>query len=151
MEPTQAPAADPGRFDGGCLCGAVRYRAGAAPVLRFNCHCRDCQRTTGSGFAPFAVFDEAALAIAGDCRFHAGTGGSGGRVERGFCPGCGASLFVRAQLVPGRLFVLAGTLDDPSSFAPRAHIHARHAPPWSRPDPALPAFPGAAPAKPQAT
>lgn len=134
-------------FDGACLCGAVRYRIALAPQLRFNCHCRDCQRSTGSGYAPIAVFDAEAVAVEGECVFYESRGGSGHPVARGFCPRCGSSLFLRAQILPRRLFVLAGTLDDPSSFEPRAHIHTRHAPAWDHPDPTLPAFPDAAPGR----
>jgi len=126
----------------------VRYRVAAAPRLRFNCHCRDCRRSTGSGYAPIAVFNAEDVAVDGQCTFYESKGGSGRPVARGFCPSCGSSLFLRAQVLPGRLFILAGTMDASSSFKPRAHIHTRHAPAWDHLDPALPAFPDAAPARP---
>jgi hypothetical protein len=134
-------------LEGACLCGAVRYRVASAPQFRFKCHCRDCQRATGSGYAPIAVCNAQDVLVDGECTFYESQGGSGHPVARGFCPRCGSSLFLRAQILPGRLFILAGTLDVPESFKPRAHIHTRHAAAWDPLDPALPAFPDAAPVR----
>jgi len=146
IAPPAAPASS--RFDGACLCGAVRYRVASPALLRVQCHCVDCQRSTGSGYAPIAVFDTQGVSIDGECTFYRSIGGSGHPIERGFCAHCGSSLFLRAHIHPGRVFILAGTMDDPSSFKPRAHVHTRHARAWDRLDPALPAFPDAPPAKP---
>jgi len=143
-DPSPSPREAKGRFDGGCLCGEVRYSAASAPTLRFNCHCRDCQRTTGSGFAPIAVFSEESVTVTGEPEFFENAGGSGSPIARGFCPRCGSSVFLRARILPGCLLVLAGTLDEPSCFEPRVHIHAAHAPAWAHLDPSLPAFPGPA-------
>jgi len=136
------------RFDGGCLCGGVRYGTARAPTLRFNCHCRDCQRMTGSGFAPIAVFPEEAVVVTGEPALFETAGSSGMPVTRGFCPRCGSSVFLRAGILPGCLLVLAGTLDEPSRFEPRVQIHAARVPAWSHLDPSLPAFPGPAPQRP---
>jgi hypothetical protein len=77
-------------FSGGCLCGAVRYECFAAPMRSFKCHCRDCQRTSGSAFLPGMVVPADALKlIRGEPKYYAVTADSGHTVSRGFCPECG--------------------------------------------------------------
>src|SRR5258707_13767382 len=77
-------------MSGGCSCGAVRYEASADPVVMLNCHCRDCQRASGAGFAAVVVVAKSALRIEGELRYHETVGESGNVVERGFCPTCGS-------------------------------------------------------------
>lgn len=62
-------------FSGGCACGAVRYEAGAS-VLMMNCHCRDCQRASGSGYAPFVVVPKASFEFSGELQFYESAGGN---------------------------------------------------------------------------
>ncbi len=52
---------------GGCMCGAVRYECSAAPMFMGNCHCRDCQRASGGGYAPAIGVPRSAVKITGDC------------------------------------------------------------------------------------
>ena len=85
------------KLTGGCICGAIRYETAADPVVMVNCHCRDCQRATGSGYAPFVIVPKAAVKVSGQPRYYKTVGASGGAVERGFCPTCGASRPVHAR------------------------------------------------------
>lgn len=48
----------PVKYQGSCLCGAVSYQSDAEPRYSFNCHCRDCQKATGSAYAPIAFFHQ---------------------------------------------------------------------------------------------
>lgn len=135
-------------MNGGCLCGAVRYHTDAAPAYQLFCHCRDCQKVSGSGNAPIIFFPEAALTVEGEVRYFGSTGSSGKQIYRGFCPTCGSQLFGRLERLPGMLSIRAGTLDDPSAFQPRMHIHASQAAPWDLLDPALRTFAHDVPQKP---
>jgi hypothetical protein len=53
----------PTPFTGGCACGATRYECGAEPIISINCHCRDCQRASGSPFASVPLGPQAAIKI----------------------------------------------------------------------------------------
>lgn len=130
---------------GGCLCGAVRYRASAPPVFQLFCHCRDCQKASGSASAPIAFFAEDQLAIEGAVSYFTSLGSSGKPIHRGFCPSCGSQLFGRLERVPGMMSIRAGTLDDPTQFQPTLHIHASQAVPWEHIDPGHRVFPADVP------
>jgi hypothetical protein len=71
---------------GGCLCGAVRYTAEADPTSATVCHCRDCQKFTGSAFAALVRVPKEALTIEGTLKTFSSLGGSGNPILRHFCP-----------------------------------------------------------------
>src|SRR2546423_9224890 len=74
-------------FTGGCVCGAVRYEVSAKPIMMFNCHCRDCQRTTGGAFTPVVYVPARAFKITkGSPRYYSTPSEMGGHNKRGFCP-----------------------------------------------------------------
>ena len=132
---------------GGCLCGDVRYESDAAPVYQLMCHCRDCQKVSGGPYAPIIFLPEPSLAVTGEVRYFESTGSSGKAIERGFCPRCGSHLFGRLERLPGLLSIRAGTLDDPSQFKPKLHIHASQAAPWDPIDSSQRIFPHDLPQK----
>ena len=115
---------------GGCLCGAIRYRAEAEPVMQGVCHCTHCQKQAGSAFSIVMGFPKGTVAIEGTPKSYDDSGDSGGRVERIFCPTCGSPLFTKADAAPDLFFIKAGTLDDPSRFAPAIHFYAQTKLPW---------------------
>lgn len=114
---------------GGCLCGRVRYEAGA-PVMTGVCHCRDCQKQTGTSFSVIAVLPEATFSVSGELREFVTTGESGGKVHRRFCAHCGSPICSIVESMPGVVCLKAGTLDDPSSLAPQAEFWCDTAQPW---------------------
>ncbi|MGH0031913.1 MAG: GFA family protein [Myxococcota bacterium] len=120
---------------GGCLCGAVRYTLDRSAVLgAAHCHCRDCQRCTGSGFATFVFAPDAAFDVpAQGLSSFAVKGESGGTVERFFCGTCGSQLFSRVAVMPGVNFVKAGSLDDAGWVEPGASYWGASAWPWAPP------------------
>src|SRR3954451_8629728 len=77
---------------GGCLCGAVRYSATVEQAAATVCHCRDCQKFTGSAFATLVAVPKEAVTIDGTRQPFSSLGGSGKPILRHFCPRCGASL-----------------------------------------------------------
>ena len=99
------------QYTGGCLCGKIRYATDADPVFCGNCHCKDCQRTSGGPFIPAMVFPKAAFAITGSPKYFTSTADSGRTIGRGFCPDCGSQLFSQLEFMPDMIAVKAGTLD----------------------------------------
>ena len=118
--------------EGGCACGAIRYRLSAPPLIVHACHCRDCQRLTGSAFATniwierrFVEMDHNRLRTA---RLK---GGSGKPHEVFSCPDCGTAIYSKYHAAPGDTVLLrAGTLDRPEMVKPDVHIFTRSKVPW---------------------
>jgi len=115
---------------GGCLCGHVRYTVSGEPAFSGLCHCRNCQRSTGSAFQTVMGFPSAAVAIQGDLHTYEDKGDSGKSVYRRFCPNCGSGIVHEVEVMPGMTMILGGSLDDPSQFAPVMEIYCDSAQPW---------------------
>lgn len=117
-------------WSGGCACGAMRYKCEGEPALMLNCHCRDCQRATGTAYAPFAIFHKAKVSLSGEPRYHKLTGGSGQPIERGFCATCGNPVTVKLGVAPDMIAFYAATLDDPGMFKPATDLFTGSAHHW---------------------
>jgi hypothetical protein len=130
-----------GTLDGGCACGAVRYRLGSAPMFVHCCHCIDCQRQSGSAFALNALIETDRIAVlAGDPQAIAVPTDSG-RPHRIFrCAACQTALWSEYGGVAKLRFVRIGTLDGPAAIAPDVHIYTRSKQPWVTLPPDVPAF-----------
>jgi hypothetical protein len=115
---------------GGCICGAIRYETEDDPVIMVNCHCRDCQRAGGGGFAPFVIVPKATVKISGAPRTYKTVGDAGKVVERGFCPTCGSQLFATLERMPDIIGLQAASLDDPKRYKPGLDIFTASAQPW---------------------
>ena len=126
-------------FTGGCACGAIRYEVNADPIVMFNCHCRDCQKTSGGPFTPvFYVPAKAFNITKGTPTYHGTTSEMIGHNQRGFCPECGSRLFGgKTDFGQG---IAASSLDDPSLYKPQHEIWTSDAQPWDHMDPKLPKF-----------
>ena len=85
------------KFTGGCQCGGVRYECTAEPIFMGNCHCRDCQKASGSAYEAAIGVPAPALKITGNLKYHDSKADSGNTVSRGFCPECGSRLFGRTS------------------------------------------------------
>jgi hypothetical protein len=108
-------------FAGGCLCGRVRYTVEGEPNFAAVCHCRSCQRYTGSAFEPVMVFPSQAVQVQGDLKTYDDVGDSGKFVHRRFCPNCGSGVIADVDVMPGVTIVLAGSLDEPAVFKSTQH------------------------------
>ena len=115
---------------GQCLCGAVRYRISADPLVTRVCWCRACQRLAANGTVNMLV-PTAALGISGSLSEYLSSADSGNEIRRRFCPTCGSHLFANSSSRPQFTVVRVGTLDDPSSVRPAMNIWAHRAPPWA--------------------
>jgi hypothetical protein len=128
------------RREGGCACGAVRYRLTSEPLFIHCCHCLNCQRQTGSAFVinllieadrvELLAADPHAVDVPRD-------DGSAQRIYR--CPTCQVAVFSEYGS-PRVRFVRGGTLDERSSVAPDVHIYTRSKLPWVALSDSVPAF-----------
>jgi hypothetical protein len=126
--------------EGGCLCGAVRYRLGAKPLAMYYCHCSQCRRASGSSFATnLLVRTEALELTAGESLLAAYESSPGKR--RFFCSRCGSPLFSAAAATPQIRSLRAGTLDGDPGARPSVHIHAASKAPWTELTDGLPQKP----------
>jgi hypothetical protein len=120
-------------FEGGCACGAIRYKASAEPAFVAHCHCKDCQKMTGAQMATVAGVAADAFSLEqGEPKVYITKGDSGANVYRSFCSNCGSTLFSTADAMAGMYFVEAGSLDDASWLEPTSHIYTSSAQPWAR-------------------
>jgi hypothetical protein len=115
---------------GACLCGQVRFRITAEPLVSRICWCRDCQHIAGNGTAN-AIFPSDALEISGTPAAFTSTADSGNQVRRRFCANCGSHLFADNTGRPGLTVLRLGTLEDPSFISPSTNIWAASAPAWA--------------------
>jgi hypothetical protein len=129
-------------FTGGCACGAIRYECATEPLYMGNCHCRDCQRATGSAYFAAVGMSTAAFRLtAGTPAYYEKLADSGNTMRRAFCPQCGSPVFLTNSARPNLVVLYAGSVDDPSWVRPARDIYTASAQPWDYMDPALPKFP----------
>lgn len=123
--------------EGGCLCGAVRYRVEGEPLASGVCHCGTCRKAASAPTLPFVVFhaDRFAFTRGEPAEFR-----SSPPVARAFCGRCGSPLTYRSDDKPGRIDVMTCTLDDPEAFPPAFHVWASHELAWERGADRLPAY-----------
>ena len=132
-------------WTGGCLCGAVRYRATADPVRAVHCHCDMCRRASGAAFLTFVLFPKDGFAWTGDePKLYRSSAGA----ERGFCAQCGGTLVMHEAVLEDRVQVTLGSLDRPQDVRPDDHVWTENQVPWLRLDDGLPRFPRFSPAAP---
>ena len=127
---------------GGCLCGAVRYELSEPPIKGVICHCRMCQKSTGSAFMVSAGFSRSALRFTkGEPKLYR----SSSIKDKGFCSNCG-SMLTDQYLVrtggsnPDKVWVLLGTLDHPETVSIHSHFGVESQLPWVHFDDGLPRY-----------
>jgi len=119
-------------LEGGCSCRAVRYRMETAPLFVNCCHCRWCQRETGSAFVVNAMVEADRVTLLAGTPLMVDTpsaSGKGQRIAR--CPVCHVALWSHyAGAGPAISFVRIGTLDEPDRAPPDIHIYTSTKQPW---------------------
>jgi hypothetical protein len=134
-----------GWLEGGCSCGHVRYRMAPKPLFVHCCHCRWCQRETGTSYALNALIESDRVELLRGRVEPIDTptsSGSGQRISR--CPRCEVALwsnYAFGKIGDLVLFVRVGTLDEPDAFPPDIHIYTTSKLPWVPLDPRIPAVP----------
>ena len=128
-------------LEGGCACGAVRYRLTSEPMFVHCCHCRDCQRQTGSAFVLNALIETDRVAVLSGAPEPVQVPTDSGRPHEIFrCPKCQTAVWSDYGRRGVLRFVRVGTLDDPGALAPDVHIYTRSKLPWVRLPDGVPAF-----------
>ena len=124
---------------GGCACGAIRYSCTGEPFYIGNCHCRDCQQATGSGYFAAVAIQAVDFAITqGEPKWFEKKSNEGTVMQRGFCTDCGSPLFLINGAMPEARVVYAGSLDEPSQYTPSRDIFVSSAQPWDIMSPDIP-------------
>ena len=125
-------------YEGGCLCGAIRYKSTAAPIRCVICHCGDCRKHSGAPCLSFVHFPVDAFTWISKqpTRFR-----SSKYAERGFCPQCGSTLSMHEDVLGDRVQVTLGSLDDPNGVTPQDHVWTDSQLSWFQVQDDLPRFP----------
>jgi len=129
------------KVTGGCYCGALRYEAEGEPVMKGECHCRECQYFTGGQANDFMAMPEPGF------RYTKGTFTAFRRadlehgVTREFCPECGTHILTRSPALPQAVILKVGSLDDTSVFGgPQVVMQTADAPSFHHIPEGVPAF-----------
>lgn len=125
--------------EGGCLCGAVRYRFTGAPRVNALCHCRSCQRASGAPSVAWTVVASSDFSFASGmpALFRSSPG-----VMRTFCASCGTPLTYQRETETQTVDVTTASLDSPNDFAPACEIWLSHKVSWERSNEAIPQYAG---------
>jgi len=124
-------------YEGGCLCGAVRYRATTPPLRGVICHCPVCRKHSGApalAFVHFAAKDFTWLRVE-PTRYR-----SSKFAERGFCARCGSTLSMHEEVLAERVQIAVGSLDEPGRVRIDDHVWTKDRIPWFDVADSLPRF-----------
>ena len=115
------------KYEGRCLCGAVRFTATGRPKTVFWCHCQSCRRHSGAPVSVFVGFDRGAYTVtAGEIEKFASSPGT----MRGFCRTCGSTLTCEVSALPGETHFHVGAFEKPEHFEPSRHFFRNEEMPW---------------------
>lgn len=129
--------------EGGCQCGAVRYRLLGPPLAVYVCHCKDCQRLSGAAASmSMPIASDQVELLAGTLTAYDKPADSGRIVRMLGCSRCGIKLWNEPLATPGLLVLKPGTLDDSRWARPVGNIWTASRAPWSEIDPAMVNFDG---------
>jgi hypothetical protein len=135
MAETERPEAGP-IHEGGCLCGAVRYRISGPAEAAVHCHCRMCQRAHGAPVVTWITVPADRFAVTkGTLKTYR----SSDHGERRFCAACGSQIVFRSNRRPDDIDVTVASLDDPDRHPPDRHIWTSSRIAWLHLDENLPA------------
>jgi len=132
-------------YEGGCLCGAIRYRATANPTRCMICHCQTCRKHSGGPCLSFVHFPVESFSWLGakPKRFR-----SSAFAERGFCAACGSTISMHEEVLADLVQIALGSLDQPERVRPDDHVWTKSRIAWFDISDNLPRFPGNSPAVP---
>jgi len=126
---------DASAAEGGCLCGAIRYRVTGEPVAATLCHCGSCRRASGGTNVAWAVFDQDKFEWLNG---YPGVYSSSPGIEWLYCRDCGSTVGYRRASRPEHMDITTGTLDDPGRYPPDVEIWLEQKIGWETLHPELP-------------
>lgn len=129
------------RHAGACGCGQLRYRMASAPMFVHCCHCKECQKQTGSAYVLNAIIEADRVESEGAATEHTlpTPSGKGQIITR--CANCGTAVFSSYMVRFGKIkYVRVGTLADPSKCPPDVQIFTSSKQPWVPLNPDIPCF-----------
>ena len=121
------------RLTGGCACGAFRYEVNGEPIGMAACHCKACQRRTGSAFGIGCFFEEKNVSIiAGEDNFSVfdRTSDAGRFISHRFCQSCGTTVMWKPERLPHGIAIAGGTFDETDWIRPGAYFWVSKAQAW---------------------
>ena len=123
------------KYTAQCACGSVTFEFATDPTFIADCYCRDCRKASGGAFATFLGVPEGDFTLlSGQPKPFPYVAESGKRLERNFCPECGARLFTtNLESFPGTVFVMLGSLDRPELIAPVLEMFTKRRLEWTKP------------------
>ena len=105
-----------------CRCGQLKATVTGDPVRVSVCHCRNCQKRSGSAFAAQARWPADQVTIEGKSKSWVKVADSGSRATFNFCPDCGSDVHYEIDSMPGIVAILLGAFDDPHAFTPQFSV-----------------------------
>ena len=120
------------KIEGGCLCGDIRYKSEAEPLVTVLCHCINCQKQSGGAYSLNIVMPKGSLDVQGEMTTYVDTGDSGSTLDRSFCGRCGSGITSEPSVMDTITVLKAGTLDDTSWVKPVMEIYCDSAQEWTR-------------------
>ena len=128
------------QLTGGCSCGNFRFEFNGELAMAVQCHCKNCQKSSGTGSAAVFATNRSNYVFTGKTSSYKYIGDSGKVVERHFCPTCGSPLFSDVEILPDLIFARIASLDEPSQIKPSMHIYCDSSQVWDRPNDHLAKF-----------
>ncbi len=125
---------------GSCLCGNVNYSITEKPLFSGQCHCIDCQKSSGTGHMSLAFFHKEDVTMKGETSFYTTVADNGAEVTRHFCPDCGSRIFGTNTAFTTMMAISAGSFDDHSWFKADRIVYNKRKPEWDFMDESIPAF-----------
>jgi hypothetical protein len=129
-------------LEGGCTCGKLRYRLTRLPMVVHCCHCRWCQRETGTAFALNAMIETSCISVLSGHTEQVDTPSNSGKGQKIIrCPDCSVAVWSHYAGAGDILsFIRVGTLDNPDILPPDLHIYTESKQPWVVLPPGTPSF-----------
>ena len=118
------------KIEGGCYCGKIRYVSEGDAQASIQCHCRECQKRSGTAFGLTMVVGKDSFVLNGQVTTYIRVSDSGQSVTAYFCPKCGSPIYGELERFPDIVAIRPGTLDDTSWFNPKRHIWTDSAQSW---------------------
>ena len=125
---------------GGCSCGAVTFEATGDPGMVIQCHCLECQKSSGAGHVPFAGYPAPQVSVKVPTKSWPYKADSGATASRYFCAECGSVVYGTTTSFPGLMAIRLGAMADSSAFEPQMAVYTKRLQKWDHDLQGKPAF-----------